>query len=70
MTGALTFTVEELSLIAVFVAETRGGVIDRIFDAMPSITDTDARRTAESTAAKLMEMSDEEFSEISVSEED
>lgn len=70
MTGALIFTVEELSLIAVFAAETRDEVIDHIFDTMPSIIDSDTRRSAESVAAKLIEMSDEEFSEISISEED
>lgn len=70
MTGALTFTVEELSLIAVFSSETRSKIIDRIFDALPLIIDSDTRRIAESVAAKLIEMSDEEFSGIYVSEED
>lgn len=69
MTAAQILTAEELSILSVYAEETREKVLDRIYNSLPHIDDYGIRKTAENVAAKLMDMSDEDFSEVVITEE-
>lgn len=69
MKAAQILTVEELSILSVYTAETREKVLDRIYNSLPHIDDYSIRKAAENVVAKLIDMSDEDFAELVVSEE-
>ena len=54
------FTVEEVNMIAIYVAETRAKTIFRLHDAYP-LMDDDMLEIATSSARKLSIMTDAEF---------
>ncbi|MDE6728739.1 MAG: transposon-transfer assisting family protein [Oscillospiraceae bacterium] len=69
MKAAQILTAEEMSILSIYTEETREKVLDRIYNSLPHIDDYSIRKSAENAAAKLMDMSDEDFSELVVSEE-
>lgn len=70
MTAAQILTAEDMSILNIYAEKTREKVLDRIYAALPCIADNDIRKATESVTAKLIDMSDEDFSELVLTEED
>lgn len=70
MTTMPILTAEDMSILSIYAEKTREKVLDKIYAALPFIDDNDIRKATESAAAKLIDMSDEDFSELVLTEED
>ena len=63
------FTVEETNLISIYIADTRGELIEEMTGALPYMDD-DMRAMALRTLGKLRAMSDAEFAALAVAAAD
>lgn len=63
------FTVEEANLISIYIADTRGELIEEMTGALPYMDD-DMHELALRTLAKLRAMSDADFAALDVSAAD
>ena len=63
------FTVEETNLISIYIADTRGELIEEMTGALPYM-DGEMRELALRTLAKLRAMSDADFAVLAVSATD
>ena len=63
------FTVEETNLISIYIADTRGELIEEMTGALPYMDD-DMRAMAMHTLAKLRAMSNADFAALAVSAAD
>jgi len=59
-----TFTVEEINLVAIYIADTKAATLARIAAALPDM-DGDMRTIAESASRKLDGLTEPEFTALS-----
>lgn len=70
MTATQILTQEEMSVLSIYAEKTRSKVLDNLHTALPYIADNDIKKITERVTAKLMDMSDEDFSKLVISKED